>query len=195
MNIRAEFIGKRYGKNWVFRNLNFEVIKGSKVALTGKNGSGKSTLLQILSGYLTPSEGTVIYSNKKADMKKPNAAYIGPYTEIIEEMTVREFLSFHAHFKKPLINIDEMARKASLPLDKFISELSTGMKQRVKLITAFHFENEIIFMDEPTANLDNEGFVWWKEEIQQLESTFLLASNDKTESSNCMSKINLKKNA
>ena len=191
LNIRANAIGKRYGQSWVFRNLNFEIVEGAKAALTGKNGSGKSTLLQILSGYLTPSEGTITYSNKKASSTELNAAYVGPYTEIIEEMTLKEFLSFHAHFKKALINVNEMAQKASLPLDQFISDFSTGMKQRAKLITAFYFRNEIVFMDEPTANLDEEGFAWWEEEIQQLESTFVLASNDKTEVAGCALKINL----
>ena len=84
-----------------------------------------------------------------------------------------------------------MAQKAALPLDKLISGFSTGMRQRVKLITAFYFENELIFMDEPTTYLDREGLIWWKEEVQRMESTFLLASNDKTEISDCLTKINL----
>ena len=90
-----------------------------------------------------------------------------------------------------MISSDKMAQKASLPLDKFISDFSTGMKQRVKLITAFYFENGLVFMDEPTTNLDKDGFNWWKEEIQLIESTFFLASNDNIEISNCQSKINL----
>ena len=84
-----------------------------------------------------------------------------------------------------------MAERASLPLKKPISDFSTGMKQRAKLITAFFFENDLIFMDEPTSNLDEEGFLWWKEETMSLTKTILIASNDSREIDLCESKVEL----
>lgn len=178
--------------NWIFRNLSFEIPEGTTYALTGKNGSGKSTLLQILSGFLTPSEGEVLYHNEVIDIEKTNFALIGPYTEIIEEFSLKEFLVFHSHFKKALIPIEEMAMRASLPLDKPILEFSTGMKQRSKLITAFFFENDMLFLDEPTSNLDEEGFEWWKKELLGLKGkTILIASNQNDEIVLCDEKLNL----
>ena len=189
--IQAKNIGKKYGTSWVFRALDFEVEPGKKVAITGKNGAGKSTLLQILSGYLTASEGSVTYDGTSIDMDRLDAVYIGPYTDIIEEMTLRELLTFHAHFKKATLATAEMAQRASLPLDKLIVDFSTGMKQRVKLITAFYFENSITFLDEPTSNLDQEGFDWWKSEVASLTGTLLMASNDPSEFKLCKQVISL----
>lgn len=194
MVIRGENIGKKFGRNWIFRHRNFEIENGSPVAITGKNGAGKSTLLQIIAGYLTPSEGEIHVNQVKIDDSIHSSVFIGPYTEILEEFTLREFLGFHSTFKKSLIPIEEMAESASLPLDKYIAEFSTGMKQRSKLLTAFFFENVIVFMDEPTSNLDQEGFDWWKKQISALSDKILIiASNDTREIDLCEKYLNLKK--
>lgn len=182
MIIRGEDIGKKFGSTWIFRHQNFEFQSGETVIITGKNGSGKSTLLQIIAGYLTPSQGIIYADEKKIDEQKHQSVFIGPYTEVIEEFTLNEFLDFHQKFKNPICSIEEMAASASLPLNKQIGDFSTGMKQRTKLITAFFFENDVIFMDEPTSNLDDEGFQWWKSELTRLNDRLLLiASNDKEE--------------
>lgn len=192
MKISAHDLGKKFGKNWIFRHLDFEINSGSHFALTGKNGSGKSTLLQLLSGFSTPSQGTIQHDGLALDMDKQSSVLIGPYTEIIEEFTLREFLAFHSQFKNSTSSFEEMADSASLPLDKFIGDFSTGMKQRVKLITVFFFENDAVFMDEPTSNLDSEGFDWWTDQIQKLQNTtVLIASNQKNEISQCGESLNL----
>jgi ABC-type multidrug transport system ATPase subunit len=183
MEINGESLGKKFGKNWVFRNLNISIKKDDFIALKGPNGSGKSTLLQILSGYLSPSEGSVEYDGRPLDtdnFKRIN--FTGPYIELPEEMTFDEFLMFHSTFRKKNLTNQEIADKAQLPLDKRILEFSTGMKQRVQLSTAFYFENEVIFMDEPTANLDEQGFEWWKEEMKsKIDVPIVLASNQQKE--------------
>ncbi len=190
LNIHGENIGKRFGKTWIFRELNVAIESGTSVAITGKNGAGKSTLLQILSGYLAPSEGTIkINKSASYEIEKISGSYVGPYTEIIEEMTLQELLSFHSYYKEPILKLDEMAEKVSLPLRKPITDFSTGMKQRVKLILGFYFKNEIIYLDEPTANLDMDGFNWWKAEMLQLKCTILVASNDPKEVELCKNQI------
>lgn len=190
MNISAKDIGKKYGRNWIFRHLNFEIKEGTKTAITGKNGSGKSTLLQVISGYLTPSHGSIQFQSELA--QEPNITFLGPYSELIEEFTLAEFLKFHAQFRKPQVPFVEMADRASLPLKKFIGDFSTGMKQRAKLITAFFYENDFILLDEPTANLDEEGFTWWKEELlKKTEEAIVIASNQQNEIVICQKTINL----
>lgn len=191
MEIIGKNIGKKYGRSWIFRNLDIEIRHASKVAITGKNGAGKSTLLQILSGYLTPTEGQVYPGSHERDSTERNQIYLGPYTEIIEEMTLLEFLGFHSNFKRAKVGAKEMATRASLPLDRFISDFSTGMKQRVKLITAFYFASEIVFMDEPTSNLDQDGFDWWEEELKNLNQTVIIATNDPREIKYCPQLIKL----
>ncbi len=192
MTIKGIDIGKKFGKNWVFRNLNFEVKADCMTAIVGKNGAGKSTLLQIISGYLTPSEGSVQIDNTSLEEAEIGITLIGPYTETVEEFTLREFLDFHQKFKQATISVDEMAQRASLPLDKQILDFSTGMKQRTKLITAFYFENDLILMDEPTSNLDEEGFQWWKNSLEFIENKLVvIASNDQKEIETCSNRLSL----
>lgn len=192
MIISGQDIGKKFGKTWIFRHQNFEIKSGDCIALTGKNGAGKSTLLQIIAGYLTPTQGIVFADGLKVDEQKHQTSYIGPYTEIIEEFTLAEFLKFHQGFKTPLCSIEEMADLASLPQNKLIVDFSTGMKQRVKLITSFYFENDVVFMDEPTSNLDEEGHLWWKNELDKVANKLIIiASNDQREIKSCSKQLNL----
>src|SRR5258708_39106202 len=62
MNVTANNLGKRFNREWVFRNFNYEFEPGKTYAITGPNGSGKSTLMQVLWGQMHPSEGSVEYS-------------------------------------------------------------------------------------------------------------------------------------
>lgn len=192
MIIEGEDIGKKYGRNWIFRHQNFALESGETVAITGKNGAGKSTILQIIAGYLTPTQGEIKIDGIKIDDQKHQSVFVGPYTEVIEEFTLTEFLTFHKQFKSPLCSIEEMADSASLPLDKVIGDFSTGMKQRTKLITAFFFKNDVIYMDEPTSNLDDEGFDWWKNQLKKHEEPLIvIASNDQREIKCCSNQLNL----
>ena len=192
MIITGKDVGKKFGRNWIFRNQNFEIKSGDTTVITGKNGAGKSTLLQIIAGYLTPSHGNVLVDGAQIDEQNHLTAFIGPYTEVISEFTLEEFLKFHQQFRTPICSIEEMADSASIPLDKAIQDFSTGMKQRAKLITVFFFENDAIFMDEPTSNLDAEGFHWWESQLNTLKNPLIIiASNDQNEISFGTKQLNL----
>ena len=67
MNISLENAGRRYNADWIFKNLNYNFNSGEKHVILGANGSGKSTLLKVVSGALTPSEGSLVYKNKKGE--------------------------------------------------------------------------------------------------------------------------------
>lgn len=190
MILEGTDIGKKYERNWIFRHQNFKITHEDPLAIVGKNGAGKSTMLQIMAGYLTPSQGNISINGDHQETYHHTSTFIGPYTEVIEEFTLNEFLSFHQKFKKPTCSIADMAETAFLPLSKRISEFSTGMKQRTKLLTAFFFENDMIFMDEPTSNLDEQGFEWWMTNTQRLKkSIIVIASNDKREINLCSKKL------
>jgi len=179
----ADNIGKKFGRHWIFRNLSYEIIKEKPLAITGSNGAGKSTLLKILSGYLSPSEGKVLIDKVAINDSNLSMSMVSPDLEIIEEFTLNEFLKFHSEFRQPLTDFDEMAEKASLPLNKVIKDFSTGMRQRTKLITLFYFDNDLLFLDEPTSNLDSEGFNWFQKEFEcnKSQKLIVLASNSKEE--------------
>ena len=95
MSLSLINIAKKFNRDWVFRNANYQFeIPGSYV-IQGPNGSGKSTLLKILSGFLTPTEGELklqINSNHIGTENWSNhIAYVAPYYELIEEMYLEEF--------------------------------------------------------------------------------------------------------
>ena len=103
MKISLTEVGKRYNREWIFRNINFEFKTGEGYAILGSNGSGKSTLLQLLAGNQLPSEGIITYSieqkNIPAEKIFHSISFASPYLELVEEYTLTEILSFHAQFK------------------------------------------------------------------------------------------------
>lgn len=193
MDITGKQLGKKFGKHWVFRNVDVQVSQDSTVAITGSNGSGKSTLLKILSGFLTPSEGIIEHDSVRLGSEDHNQlSFTAPYIELPEEMNFDEFLRFHSSFRSKLLSNEEIAKSSTLPLNKRIGEFSTGMKQRVQLSSAFYFENNALFMDEPTSNLDSEGFAWWKDSVENTSNyPIILASNMDAEINTCKSTISL----
>ena len=117
--------GKRYNRDWIFRHFNYTFETGNSYAITGPNGSGKSTLLQALSGGMYINEGTIEYnmtdgrgSEESSKLKSAkgqqttnndsifkHVSICAPYLEVVEEMTVTEFLNFHQGFKPFLYGI------------------------------------------------------------------------------------------
>src|SRR3954468_9131470 len=106
MRINCTDIGKRFNRDWIFRHFNFEFSAGNSYAITGPNGSGKSTLLQVIAGAVTASEGKIVYTVKEKVVEPDDVfgklSIATPYLELIEEMTLAEFLRFHQQFK-PLL--------------------------------------------------------------------------------------------
>lgn len=187
MQIHTDNLGKRYSTNWIFRHLNLRLESGGKYSVTGPNGSGKSTLLQILAGINPPSQGKISFAYNKKTLD-PAEVYqylsiTAPYLELPEELTLSELLSFH--FKlKPLqktASLPVIIQKAGLEkaMDKQIRYFSSGMKQRVKLLLVFYTDVPLLFLDEPTSNLDAEGIDWYKSELNSLseEKVVLIFSN------------------
>jgi ABC-type multidrug transport system ATPase subunit len=187
VEVVAENIGKKYNKEWIFKNLSLILKNNQSLAITGPNGSGKSTLLQILAGATPPSEGKISYLNEKLILNPENfyhyISIAAPYLELIEEMTIRELTEFHKKFKPFSGNIstDQFMQKIFLEnaADKEIRFLSSGMKQRVKLGLALFSDTPILLLDEPTTNLDSKGIDWYLGEInQQLGKRIVVVSSN-----------------
>ena len=199
MIISGTDLGKKFGKNWVFRNISFEISARDSVAITGSNGSGKSTLLQIISQALTPSKGKIEFTSAKGGILAEDIIqqinFCSPYGELIEELSLAEHLVFHSKFKIPNLSVEEIINKIGLgkSRDKPISDFSSGMKQRVKLALQFYYEGAILALDEPTSNLDNKGIQWYQDEIQQLKGKriILVASNLHSEYDFCNKTLDL----
>jgi len=169
MKLEAVKLGKRFNRDWIFRDLSFTFVPGNIYAIVGPNGSGKSTLLKILWGQLPPSSGEVWLrgetSTIPASESYPHVSIATPYMELIDEFTLLEMVSFHFKFKKPVAGLAADQIISALELegarDKRVGEFSSGMKQRLKLGLAFFSDTAMLFLDEPSTNLDNESNRWY----------------------------------
>jgi ABC-type multidrug transport system ATPase subunit len=193
--------GKRFNREWIFRNFTFEFSPGKSYAIIGPNGSGKSTLLQTLSSSIEISEGTVEWqtNNNKLEVEKvhKHLSIAAPYLEVIEEMTAKEFLSFHGSFKSylPGLSVNEIISIVGLEkaANKQIRYYSSGMKQRIKLAQAIFTETPLMLLDEPCTNMDSPGFELYHQliEVYSKGKTIVVSSNDENEYSFCDERINI----
>lgn len=193
--------GKRYNREWIFKGFSHLFQPGTHYAITGPNGSGKSTLLQAIAGSLQLSEGSLEWRNEAPIDPEEiflHLAIVAPYLELIEEMSAREFLHFHAQFK-PLIagiSIDEILQIIGLEkaATKQIRFYSSGMKQRVKLAQAIFADVPVILLDEPCTNLDQTGYALYHQLIEAYakEKLIIVSSNDLQEYDFCKEVINIK---
>lgn len=197
MKISLTNAGKRYNREWIFRKAHTEFSSGTHTAITGPNGSGKSTLLQCIGGMLELSEGGIDYDGADPEKIYRNISFCAPYLELIEEMTLVEFLHFHSGFKPFIKDItpEIIIKKTALTQarDKQIRNFSSGMKQRVKLAQAIFSDTEIVLLDEPCSNLDDKGIELYHSLVKEYCSNRLLivCSNDLVEYEFCERKISV----
>jgi ABC-type multidrug transport system ATPase subunit len=201
LQIALENIGKKFRKEWIFRNVNLPFQSGQSYTFIGPNGSGKSTLLQVLSGILPQTEGKITYSVDNqtitVDDIYKKIVMAAPYLELIEEFTLSEMIDFHYKFKQPIQkNHDDLIELLNFKehRDKTIKNFSSGMKQRLKLGLAFHSESDIILLDEPTSNLDAQGVEWYLSQVEKYTQNRLLiiCSNQPNEYAFCKNIVDIR---
>lgn len=201
MQIHLDNLGKRFNRQWIFRKISVSFSSGNAYAIVGPNGSGKSTLLQVIAGAAEKTEGSIRYVSNDKDVEAENyfqyLSVAAPYLELIEELTLTEFLYFHHSFKPfaagisvPFI-IDYIGLKAASA--KQIRYFSSGMKQRVKLAQAVFSNSAVVILDEPTANFDLEGVALYHRLVKDYcaNRILLIGSNDEGEISMCNQRLNV----
>lgn len=201
MQIIIDGLGKRFNREWIFRNVTLELNVGNTYTFVGPNGSGKSTLLQVISGVMPLTEGKITYQLAQKALDEDDwyrqIVLAAPYLELIEEFSLVELLNFHAGFKpfKAGITHEDILQRLELDTskDKAIKYFSSGMKQRLKLALAFYSDVPVVMLDEPTSNLDAKWSAWYREEVQRLASNqlVLLCSNVPAEYDFCDKIINV----
>jgi len=199
LKIQIEEASKRFQYEWIFKNLNLSLQSGDRLAVTGSNGSGKSTLLKCLAGSIPLSSGKVSYNLNGAEI--PNTDWFkqltiaAPYLELPEEFTLEELLDFHFKFKSPKqgLDISEMLEILYLSdhRNKLVSQFSSGMKQRVKLGLSLFSDVSIVFLDEPTTNLDKKGVSWYLDLVEKYtkDQILMICSNEPREFEFCQEKL------
>lgn len=158
--IKTENINKRFGEVVALQNINIEIEAGEFFGLFGPNAAGKTTLLKILSGSLaqTSGEAYVLGINVKDKTELKRRTGTVPEIEALPSfLTAEEFLIFVCRVRALSYN------KIGYRLDffelekeknKLIKDLSRGTRQKLQIANALIHEPEILFLDEPLANLD-----------------------------------------
>ncbi|MFK7992415.1 MAG: ABC transporter ATP-binding protein [Sandaracinaceae bacterium] len=188
--IEVENLTKRYGSHEAVRGLTFEVPNGQICGFLGPNGAGKSTTLRMLTGFLTPTGGSVKVGGIDA-LAEPIAArrHIGYMPEacpLYPEMRVTEYLRYRAALKE--VPRAQVAGRVEAALeqanvtdvrDRIIGQLSKGYRQRVGLADALVADPPLLVLDEPTAGLDPNQIRQVRELITELakNKTVLLSTH------------------
>ena len=167
--IRVEHLSKRYGTRYALDDVSFEIKEGEIVGLLGANGAGKSTTMNILTGYLSATEGEAFVDGVSV-LDEPTEAkrrigYLPEQPPLYFDMTVREYLDFVYELKgctfpreAHLSEIMGVVKIADVR-DRLIGHLSKGYRQRVGIAAALVGDPPILIFDEPTVGLDPKQIV------------------------------------
>jgi ABC-2 type transport system ATP-binding protein len=185
--IEVSELHKQYGSITALRGISFTVEASERVTVLGPNGSGKTTLLDILGGFLQPTAGWArvleastlrLSVNERRQMGFVFQDKAGLYPEL----TVRETLElFGSYYPNPLPT-SELLEKLGLAdkRSRWVRNLSGGERRRLELAVALAGRPCLVFLDEPTANLDPEARqrIWrLVEELAEGGMTFILTTH------------------
>ena len=200
--IEVKNVTKKYGKVVAVDNINFTINDGEIIGLLGPNGAGKSTTMNMITGYIEPTEGTIVIDgydiSKKPRKAKREIGYMPEGVPLYTDMTVKEFVTYMAEIKK----VDRKTRKEKI--EKIIEEtglkdvekkltrnLSRGYKQRVSMAGALVGEPKILILDEPTVGLAPKQITEIRNLIKELGKTHtvILSSHILSEVSQICQKV------
>ncbi len=160
LEVRA--VTKRYGAVAALENVSFDIMPGEAVALWGPNGAGKTTLIKCLLGLVSYT-GEIrlagLDARRQGRQVRARVGYV-PQEMAFHDMSVAETLAFYARLKRVgRERVEAVLAQTGLEaqVDKPVSALSGGMKQRLALAVALLADPPFLVLDEPTANLDAAG--------------------------------------
>lgn len=187
--VEVKNLTKRYGSNVALDNISFSVEEGTVVGFLGPNGAGKSTTMNIITGYLSASEGSVTVGGFDT-LDSPNEAkkligYLPELPPLYMDMTVKEYLNFMYELKKVELPREKHIREicALVKIDnvynRLIGNLSKGYKQRVGIAQALLGNPPVLILDEPTVGLDPKQIIEIRNLIKTLgrNHTIILSSH------------------
>ena len=181
--IEVSHLTKRYGSHCAVDDVSFTVEDGCIYGLLGPNGAGKSTTMNVVTGYLSPTSGTVRIDGHDI-VEEPLEAkrcigYLPEQPPLYTDMTVREYLHFVAELKGVRSKadragqIDRAMGRTGLDgvMDRLIRNLSKGYRQRVGIAATLLGDPKVIILDEPTVGLDPAQMIEIRSLIHDLGKT------------------------
>jgi heme exporter protein A len=190
--VEATDICQRFNQRLIFENVSFQISSGHSLAISGPNGSGKTTLVKIICQLLRPTAGKMLIKSNDTIITShdiyPYLGLVGPYLQLYHNLTAFENYTFFSRIRGRTVDMQEfksLMEQLGLKGREFdeIHKYSSGMMQRLKYIMAIMHNPEILIIDEPTANLDEEGseIVYDLMESQNKNKILILATNEPEE--------------
>ncbi len=176
MELTADRITKQYKNKIAVDRMSFTLTKGV-TGLLGSNGAGKTTLMRLLCGILIPDSGTVSFDgmNVESEEYREILGYLPQEFGYYPEFSGRDFLLYMSAVKglqktDALKKTEELIELAGLKdaARKKVRTYSGGMKQRLGIAQALLNDPQVLIMDEPTAGLDPQERIRFRELISQL---------------------------
>jgi heme exporter protein A len=190
ISLESKGLGKWFGHRKIFEKIDISLQDRASLVITGRNGSGKTTLIKILCGLIRPTQGQVLIrhdgENLTAVESRNLFGLVMPDLELYAELTALENLSFLSRIRGMIPTPEELMKIiAWVGLEgrknDFVFSFSSGMKQRLKYAFALLHEPGILLLDEPTANLDDEGIELVERivSLQREKGILVIATNRK----------------
>ena len=192
--IEVKGLTKVYGNKTAVEDVSFKIRNGRIYGLLGPNGAGKSTTMNIITGCLSPTEGTVLVNGYDVCTQpieaKRQIGYLPEQPPLFADMTPLEYLTFVAEAKGVADDLIDRQVKEAMSLtdltavkDRLIRNLSKGFRQRVGIAQAILGSPDIVIMDEPTVGLDPQQLKEIRALIRKLgtKHTVILSSHILTE--------------
>lgn len=191
--IEVKNLTKQYGQKKALDDVSFTVQDGEILGFLGPNGAGKSTTMNILTGYISSTQGQALINGvdilDEPTKAKKNIGYLPEQPPLYLDMTVKEYLYFIYDLKKCKLprkqHIEQICNRVLISdvFNKTIRNLSKGYKQRVGLAQALINNPPILILDEPTVGLDPKQIIEIRTLIKKLgkRHTVILSSHILTE--------------
>ncbi|HLU92596.1 MAG TPA: ATP-binding cassette domain-containing protein [Membranihabitans sp.] len=190
MSIKVENLTKYYGEQKAVDHISFEIRTGEVIGFLGPNGAGKSTTMKMMTGYMAPTEGTVIIEGIDVSVDplkiKKKIGYLPENNPLYTDMAIIDYLWFCAEIQG--MDRDEIPGRIREMIDlcgldaekhKNINELSKGYRQRVGLAQSIIHDPDVLIFDEPTTGLDPNQIIEIRKLIKKLgeKKTVILSSH------------------
>ena len=182
-------LSKRYGSHLAVKDVSFNIKKGEIIGFLGPNGAGKSTIMNILTGYLSMTQGKVEIDGfditENPEEAKKRIGYLPEIPPLYMDMKVREYLDFIYDLKKVKFpkkaHINEILKLVKIDNveNRLIKNLSKGYRQRVGFAGALIGNPDVLILDEPTVGLDPKQIIEIRNLIAKLgkNHTIILSSH------------------